>query len=78
MQEVQPSGRQRCSRIVLLSSFFFKKTLLLLNPGEVGRGDRFNNFLSPKKIVIHYLKAIILTGVIGMRHAGILVLAHLY
>lgn len=36
------------------------------------------NFSLLKKSVIYYLKAIILTGVIGMRHAGILVLAHLY
>lgn len=46
--------------------------------GGKGRGDEFNKFLSPKKSVIYYLKAIILTGVIGMRHTGILVLAHLY
>lgn len=31
-----------------------------------------------KKSVIYYVKAIILTGVIGMRHVGILVLVHLY
>lgn len=72
--------QQNCASEHLKKKKKNTKTLLLLNPGEVGRGWEMNliNFSLLKKSVIYYLKAIILTGVIGMRHAGILVLAHLY